>query len=53
MIKMLLDKLLLDKISIIGKDILNKCELKSAPQNIDEMCTFLNYLNESSELPIV
>lgn len=46
---MLLDKILFDKISILGKDLLNKCGLKNEPQNIQDMSIFLKYLKNEIE----
>ncbi len=44
---MILDKLLFSNISIIGKSILNDCNLQSYPQNIHEMDLFLKQLKKS------
>ena len=38
---MILDKLLFEQISSIGKSLLNKSGLHSVPQNIEEMGKFL------------
>lgn len=47
---MLLDKILLDKLAIIGEFLLNKADLNSAPQNTDEMIRFINTLRDSVDI---
>lgn len=44
---MILDSLLFSNIDVIGKSLLKEAGLKSTPQNIYEMKTFLEYLNKS------
>ncbi len=44
---MILDSLLFSNIDIIGKSLLKEAGLKGTPQNIYEMKTFLEYLNNS------
>lgn len=46
---MILDKLLLQNTSSIGKSLLLKANLKSTPKNIDEMYSFLKATKESIE----
>ncbi|WP_016839652.1 hypothetical protein [Ureibacillus thermosphaericus] len=44
---MILDKILLSKIDIIGKDLLKRANIKDYPKNIDEMYQFLSILKNS------
>lgn len=44
---MILDELLFSNISIIGKSILNDCNLQSCPQNIQQLDLFLKQLKKS------
>lgn len=47
---MILDKLLFDNISIIGKNIIKELNLDTAPSNVEEMHKFLELIKKKIEL---